>query len=134
MPFEKTKPERRGGEIVTKRIYRCGACVDCPLAAACLSPKSKHGRTITRDQYEEVRERTVARMASESGRVLYNQRPRIAETPFGILKLVMGFRQFLLRGLEKVKTEWLWAVTAFNLMKLVREIGKLRAEPAKTAP
>ena len=130
LAFEKTKPERRGGEVVTKRIYRCGACADCPLAAACLSPKSKHGRTITRDQYEEVRQRTAARMASKSGRVLYNQRPRIAETTFGIIKLVMGTRQFLLRGLEKVKTEWLWAATSFNLMKLAREIGKLRADSA----
>jgi len=133
MPFETTKPERRGGEVVTKRIYRASGCADCPLAAACLSPKSKHGRTITRDQYEEVRERTAVRMTSESGRALYNQRPRIAETTFGILKSVMCIRQFLLRGLEKVKIEWLWAATAFNLMKLAREIGKLRAELAKTA-
>jgi len=128
MPFETTKPEQRGGEVIQKRIYRCAACTGCPLAAACLSPKSKHGRTITRDQYEAVRERTAARMSRESSRQLYNQRPRIAETTFGILKLVMGFRQFLLRGLEKVKTEWLWAATAFNLMKLSRELGKLRAE------
>ena len=63
-----------------------------------------------------------SRMASESARALYNQRPRIAETTFGIMKFVMGVRQFLLRGLEKVKTEWLWAATAFNLMKLAREI------------
>jgi transposase len=133
MPFEKKKPEKRGGEIVTKRVYRCHTCADCPLAAACLSPQSQRGRTITRDQYEEVRERTATRMASASARRLYNQRPRIAETTFGILKLVMGFRQFLLRGLEKVKTEWLWAATAFNLMKLAREVGKLRADLGKTA-
>ncbi len=133
MPFETTKPEQRGGQVVQLRIYRCGACAGCPLASACLSPKSKHGRTIRRDQYEQVRERTAARMSTAAARKLYNQRPRIAETPFGILKLVMGFRQFLLRGLEKVKTEWLWAVTAFNLMKLSREIGKLRAEFSKTA-
>lgn len=133
MPFETTKPEKRGGEVIQKRIYRCGACAGCPLATACLSPKNKRGRTITRDQYEEVRERTAARMASESSRQLYNQRPRIAETTFGILKSVMGFRQFLLRGLEKVKTEWLWAATAFNVMKLSREIGKLRAEFAEMA-
>lgn len=133
MPFETTKPDKRGGEVIQKRIHRCGACAGCPLATACLSPKNKRGRTITRDQYEEVRERTAARMASESSRQLYNQRPRIAETTFGILKSVMGFRQFLLRGLEKVKTEWLWAATAFNLMKLSREIGKLRAEFAEMA-
>ena len=104
------------------------------MATACLSDNNRHGRTITRDQYEEVRERTAARMASEPARALYSQRPRIAETAFGILKSVMGFRQFLLRGLEKVKTEWMWAVTSFNLMKLVREIGKLRAELCKMGP
>jgi transposase len=128
MRFEKSKPKKRGGVQLKRRVYRCRACADCPLAASCLSGKSKGGRTITRDQYEEVRERTASRMASESARALYNQRPRIAETTFGIMKLVMGVRQFLLRGLEKVKTEWLWAATAFNLMKLAREIAKLRAE------
>jgi hypothetical protein len=133
MPFEKTKPDNRGGEVIQKRIHRCSACAGCPLVAACLSTKSKHGRTITRDQYEEVRERTASRMSSESSRQLYNQRAHIAETPFGILKSVMGLRQFLLRGLEKVTTEWLWAATAFNVMKLSREIGKLRAEFAELA-
>jgi len=131
MPLENTKPDQRGGEIVTLRIYRCAACADCPLSAVCLSPQSKHGRTITRDPYEEVRARTAARMATESGRQLYNQRPRIAETTFGILKSVMGLRQFLLRGLEKVKTEWRWATTAFNIIKLVRAIGRMRAASRK---
>ena len=40
----------------------------------------------------------------------------------------MDLRRFLLRGLEKVKTEWTWSVTAFNLGKLVRELARLRAE------
>ena len=128
LAFEKTKPHRRGGETIQLRVYRCAVCSGCPLAPTCLSPKTKHGRTITRDPYEEVRERTAARMSSEAARKLYNQRPRIVETTFGIMKQVMGFRQFLLRGLENVKTEWLWATTAFNLMKLSRAIGQLRAK------
>jgi hypothetical protein len=66
-------------------------------------------------------------MARDDSRTIYRQRPRIAETPFAIIKSIMGLRQFLLRGLEKVKTEWLWTVTAFNVMKLARAIGKLRA-------
>ena len=114
-------------------MYRSPSCAGCPLAEVCLSPKSKHGRTITRDEFEEVRERTAARMGGESARELYNQRPHMAETPFGIIKSVMGLRQFLLRGLKKVKTEWRWATTAFNLHKLVREIGRLRAEFSKLA-
>jgi transposase len=133
MPFEKTKPDQRGGETVTLRVYRCEACPGCPLSAVCLSPQSQHGRTITRDPYEEVRERTAARMATASGRQVYNQRPRIAETTFGILKSVMGLRQFLLRGLEKVKTEWRWATTAFNVIKLVRAIGRMRAASRQSA-
>lgn len=128
MPLAKTKPGDRGGQTITLEVYRCPDCTGCPLAEACLSPQSKGGRTITRDPYEEVRERTAARMATPSARRLYNQRPRIAETPFAVLKHVMGLRQFLLRGLEKVKTEWRWAATAFNITKLMRAIERLRAE------
>ena len=133
MPFEKTKPVQIGGVRVQRRIYRRGSCAGCPLAEQCLSRQSKHGRTITRDPYEEARERTATRMATPEARALYNQRPRIAETTFGITKNVMGVRQFLLRGLEKVKIEWTWAATAFNMMKLVREIGEMRAESAEFA-
>lgn len=128
MPYEKKKPETRCGVRIEKRVYRCGACDGCPLASACLSATAKHGRTITRDDYDEVRERTASRMAKAASRELYNQRPHIAETPFAILKSVMGLRRFLLRGLSNVKTEWRWSVTAFNLAKLVKETARMRAE------
>lgn len=133
LPFAETKGVERGGEAVTLRVYRCGACANCPLAAACLAPKARRGRTIRRDPFEPVRERVAARMVTASAREQYNQRPRIAETTFGILKSVMGLRQFLLRGLEKVRTEWTWAATAFNVGKLVRELARLRAEFAALA-
>ena len=133
MSHEKNKLDHRGHQPVYRGIYRCDACSDCPLAAACLSATTKHGRTITRDEYEEVRERTAARMSQESSQELFRRRSWIAETPFAILKSVMGLRQFLLRGLENVQTEWTWAVTAFNLGKLVREIAQLRAEIAQLA-
>jgi transposase len=128
MPFEKTKPDERNGEAVTLRIYRCSNCAGCPLAAACLNATAQHGRTITRDKYEEVRQRTAARMATDEARRVYNQRGPIAETPFGLLKHMMGLRQFLLRGLSKVKTEWDWAITAFDFGKLVRALTALRAK------
>jgi len=133
MPFAKTTTDLRGHQKITLRVYRCEDCAGCPLAQACLSTRSKGSRTITRDPYEAVRERTAARMAGERAQTLYRQRPRIAETPFAILKSVMGLRQFLLRGLDKVKTEWRWAATAFNIAKIVRAIVKLRAESAVLA-
>lgn len=131
LEFDKTKTDRRQGQVVTLRVYRCADCTGCPLASACLGRTSQGTRTITRDGFEGARQRTAERMATEAGRALYNQRPRIAETTFGLLKRVMGLRQFLLRGLEKVKTEWLWACTAFNLIKLIRELGRLRAQFAQ---
>jgi transposase len=115
------------------RVYQCRECKGCPLAAACLSPTTKRGRTISRDAYEQTRERTAARMSEPTARQRYERRAWMAETPFGILKSVMGLRQFLLRGLEKVKTEWRWAATAFNIVKLVRGIGRLRAQFAEMA-
>ena len=127
LPAAESKPDKQQGQSVKCIVYRCAACAGCPLAAACISPQNHGGRTISRDEFEEVRERTAVRMATERARLIYNERPRIAETPFGILKAVFGLRQFLLRGLEKVRNEWRWANTAFNLKKLVRELARLRA-------
>jgi len=38
----------------------------------------------------------------------------------------MSFRQFLLRGLQNVKTEWLWTCAAYNLRKLVADVRRMR--------
>ena len=40
---------------------------------------------------------------------------------------MLGVRQFLLRGLSKVRTEWLWVCTAYNLRKLISAVAVLRA-------
>ena len=130
LPFIRTKSSVRDGVRKTSRIYRCKSCKDCLLAGVCYVRVSHSGRTISRDEYEDMRERTATRMASEEGQRLYQQRAHIAETPFGVIKAAIGIRQFLLRGLPKVKTEWRWAATAFNLGKLVREIARLRGECA----
>lgn len=133
LEFEQHKPDVRRGRYVQRRIYRCEACTGCPLHAFCVSPKSKRNRTITRGEFTEVHERTFARMNTPPAKLLYDQRPRIAETTFAILKSVFGLRQFLLCGLDKVRTEWRWAATAFNVMKLVRCVARLRAEFAELA-
>jgi len=110
------------------RIYRCKDCANCPLAKECLDPKAKRGRTITRDEHEPARERMHAKMQTEQGRTTYNRRMHIGETPFAIIKGIFEVRRFLLRGLEKVRTEWCWVCTAYNLKKLMAAIAALRAE------
>lgn len=48
----------------------------------------------------------------------YRLRKQIAEPVFGQIKQARGFRQFLLRGLDKVRAEWAMICTAHNLLKL----------------
>ena len=133
LDYEQTKSDVRSGVRVYFRVYRCTACESCPLAAACLQASAKRGRQISRDPHETKREALAAKMASEAGRAMYAKRFHAGEVPFAILKRIMGLRQFLLRGLENVRTEWLWACTAFNLNKLGREIARLRAHFAQLA-
>jgi transposase len=127
LEFEKTKPDTRQHQKVILRVYRCHSCTGCPLASRCISEKSQGGRTITRDHFTPDRERHAAKMASAESQSRYQRRFHAGETPFGWLKHVLGLRQFLLRGLEKVKTEWLWSCTAYNMMKLIKVVGRLRA-------
>lgn len=120
-------------DSVEMRIYRCDECQGCPLYNQCVEENNERGRQVRRDQYESIRNSTAGRMSTPEGKACYNQRPMIAETPFAILKHVMGLRQFLLTGLENVQAEWRWCATSFNLMKLVRLIGKVRAEQMAAA-
>ncbi len=131
LDYKETNKDRRGGMAVSRRVYRCADCAGCVLAGECLAPKAKRGRTVQRDEYEPWREKMAAKMQTPQGRAVYNQRMHIAETPFAIIKSILGVRRFLLRGLEKVRTEWLWVCTAFNLRKLLAHVAGLRAELAK---
>jgi transposase len=53
----------------------------------------------------------------------YRLRKQTVEPVFGQIKQARGFRQFLLRGLEKVRGEWAMICTAHNLLKLARAAG-----------
>jgi len=113
------------------RVYRCRSCEGCGLATDCLVGKSKV-RTVSHDQHETARQKVAARMKTERGKKAYAKRAHLAETPNGFIKQVIGLRQFLLRGLDKVRTEWLWACTAFNTRKLILAMRMLRAEGTVT--
>ena len=58
------------------------------------------------------------RLASPEGRQLYALRKQTPEPVFGIIKSVMGFRQFSLRGLDKVRGEWNLVTLAWNIKRM----------------
>jgi transposase len=57
-------------------------------------------------------------LKTKSGRAAYALRKQAVEPVFGIIKSVMGFRQFLLRGLENVQNEWTLVCLAWNLKRM----------------
>ncbi len=58
------------------------------------------------------------KLRTDAGRRLYAKRKQTVETVFGIIKEVLGFRQFRLRGLEKVTGEWSLICLAYNVKRL----------------
>ena len=57
-------------------------------------------------------------LKTKAGRAAYALRKQTVEPVFGIIKSVMGFRQFLLRGLENVRNEWTLVCLAWNLKRM----------------
>lgn len=63
-------------------------------------------------------ERMRHRLKTTAGRELYKLRQQTVEPVIGIIKSAMGFRQFLLRGLDRASTEWTLVCLAYNLRRL----------------
>ena len=58
------------------------------------------------------------RLKTTKGRDLYALRKQIPEPVFGIIKSVMGFRQFMLRGIGRVRGEWRLVTMAWNIKRM----------------
>jgi transposase len=63
-------------------------------------------------------EAMLHRLATPEGKKLYARRKHIPEPVFGIIKSVLGFRQFLLRGLDKVRGEWSLVTMVWNIKRI----------------
>src|SRR5271154_5543411 len=63
-------------------------------------------------------EAMAPRLKTPAGRALYALRKQTPEPVFGIIKSVLGFRQFSLRGLDKVRGEWSLVTMAWNLKRM----------------
>lgn len=60
------------------------------------------------------------RLPTKAGRAIYGERKSTIKPTFGIIKSIMGFRQFSLRGYEKVRAEWRIVAIAYNLKRMHR--------------
>jgi transposase len=111
------------GYFSAANVQACGAAGIEPLIA--LGREAHHSSLSERfaeappapDDPTPV-EAMAHRLKTLEGRKLYAQRKHIPEPVFGIIKSVLGFRQFLLRGLNKVRGEWNLVTLAWNLKRM----------------
>ena len=99
-----------------KSTYVCSDCTCCEAKEKCC-PKARN-KVITRDKNESFVEANREKITSEDGAKKYQKRMHTVEPVYGNIKHNSGFRQFLLRGLEKVQGE-------FNLMCIVHNLKKI---------
>ncbi len=78
------------------------------------------GRVLKRKPLMQAMADTIRRAGRRSR---YRLRKQVVEPVFGQIKQARGFRQFLLRGLDKVRGEWAMLCTAHNLLKLHRAVA-----------
>lgn len=70
------------------------------------------------DQTATAMERMAYNLKTKAGKAVYGLRKQTVEPVFGIIKSVMGFRQFSLRGLVKVTGEWTLVCLAWNIKRM----------------
>ena len=74
--------------------------------------------TPTKEPKAEWLQAMAGKLASAEGRALYRLRRQTVEPVFGIIKAVLGFTRFSLRGLDQVAGEWDLVALAYNCKRL----------------
>jgi len=79
--------------------------------------KSSKPQKPPKEIKEPRREAMAKRMDSESAKEIYKKRQQTVEPVFGIIKEVLGFRRFHMRGISKVETEWQLVCLSYNFKR-----------------
>jgi transposase len=118
--------ERADGRTVGLTTYRCAQehCRACPLKSRCTS--GAKGRTIKRNEHEELIEAHRAKMETPEAKAIYRKRCQTVELRFADTKEHRDLRRFSGRGLERVRIEAGLCVLAHNLLA-VRALERRRA-------
>ena len=126
--------QRQSGQKAGEVLADCGYCSELNLNAAAgkkidlyvATGKQKHNHVPPPAPRGPIPKSATAvqrmqrKLRTEAGRAIYATRKTIVEPVFGHIKQGRGFRQFLLRGVEKVRSEWALVCVTHNVLKLYR--------------
>ena len=96
------------------------ALAERKISAYVAAGRAKHPGEVKRKITGPLTKAMRDKLKRAGWRSRYRLRKQIVEPVFGQIKQARGFRQFLLRGIEKVRAEWALICTAHNLTKMAR--------------
>ena len=110
-------------------VTQVEAATEGPVVYAAVEKRGHHRSVADLEKRPEpelpnanasLKEVMCHRLKTRAGQALYKLRQQTVEPVFGIIKSGLGFRQFRLRGREKVSLEWTLVCLAYNLKRLHR--------------
>ena len=96
------------------------ALAERKISAYVAAGRAKHPGEVKRRITGPLTKAMRDKLKRAGWRSRYRLRKQVVEPVFGQIKQARGFRQFLLRGFEKVRAEWALICTAHNLTKMAR--------------
>jgi transposase len=129
-----TTIEQQAGDTPDQVLADAGYCSDeslTAIAGTCIDAyistrKQKHGERLgpcprgRLPKTATIVDRMARKLQTKTGAAAYAARKGIVEPVIGQIKQARGFRQFLLRGFDKVQGEWSLVCTTHNILKLYR--------------
>jgi len=116
--YHTSEDKKRKQHYKHYRVPEQKTCKNCPFKEKCV-PKGVARRVIKRETRQHLRDKMKQRLNSKKGREIYRKRLHPVESFFGHIKHNLQYTRFSLRGLEKVKAEFILICLTYNLMKLI---------------
>lgn len=95
-------------------------CQSCARKPECCPDNEKRGRSVARPVESPAVAAFRKKMATQQAQEQYRRRGKVVEFCHAWIKSKLGLRQFHVRGLAKVGTEFLWACLTYNLQQWIR--------------
>ncbi|MDN3513617.1 MAG: IS1182 family transposase [Candidatus Brocadia sp.] len=117
LTYWKTRTKKTDSRQWNHKVYKGRECGACQKRSLCTKAKV---RELLIDIREPLLQKMREKLISDEGRRKYFMRQYIIEPVFGHLKFNVGYRNFLLRGLEKVCAEFKLMCIGWNLKKMLK--------------
>ena len=117
LKYWKTRKNKTRYRQWNHKVYKGTACESCSKRSLCTKSKVRELLTDIREPLLQVMRE---RLTSDEGKAKYFMRQYIIEPIFGHFKHNLGYRNFLLRGLEKINGELKLMCIGWNLKKMLK--------------